>query len=288
MAENKLTLSIISFNTLGVPVASKQLTERYVTLANSIGDSTDANILAFQEVHTYVHLHLLKRFLKTFPYVVYKKALYGPKGGLVIFSKLPIVSENFSKFNLRGNLKDQTFYARLIRNGILVCKLKNHPVYILNTYFTTNPDINWLMKKPFTQIQEAQIHDLAKVITHIQQPDTTIILTGDFNFTKDSSSYALLTKMIKCTDVFAKFELPTYLRERKSLKLLWRIKFFDRILHAKESGRVDYIFLIENGKHKVAIKETKHTFDEKMKLYNGKLSYLSDHIGLYAKMELPL
>lgn len=275
---------MISFNTLGIPVVSKNLTERYVTLAKSIGEGSDANILAFQEVHTYVHLHLLRKILHDFRHVVYKKSLYGPKGGLVIFSKLPIASEDYSKFNTHGNLKDITFYARLIKNGILVCKLRDYPIYILNTYLTTNPDVNWIINKPFSRIQETQIKDLAKVINHIQKPDNTIILTGDFNFTKKSSSYNLLMSLIHGKDIFTKFELPTYLRERGSLKLLWRIRLLDKVIHAKQSGRVDYIFLLHK-ENKVNVSEAKHVFDEKVRLFNGKSSYLSDHIGLYAKME---
>ncbi|HUD44842.1 MAG TPA: endonuclease/exonuclease/phosphatase family protein [Patescibacteria group bacterium] len=287
MQKKDLVISLINFNTLGVPVLSKHLTERYVTLATTIEQHTDADILTFQEVHTYVHLQLLRKLLPHFPYVIYKKFIYGPKGGLVIFSKIPIETKQFNQFSKRGNIRNRTFYASLVRTGTLACKLKDYPVYILNSYFTTNPNNTWIITNPFSKIQETQIRDLANLIKKLKQNNDVIIVTGDFNFTKTSSSYELFTSLTQTEDVFKTFSLPTYLFERKMLKFAWHVKLLDRlfVINAKESGQVDFVFLSAD-KQKVNVKEKNYIFAEKMKLFNGKESYLSDHLGLYAKLEI--
>lgn len=286
MTEETVSISIISFNTLGVPVISKNLTERFVTLANLIDKKTDVDILAFQEVHTYVHLHLLRKILSKFKYVIYKKAIYGPKGGLVIFSKLPIEAHQYNRFSKNGAIKNRTFYARLVGNGTLVCKLRDYPIYVLNTYFTTNPNTTWKLNAAFYQLQETQIRDLARVISLIRNENEEVIVAGDFNFTKESPSYELFVSLTNAKNIFDKFSLPTYLFERRTLKFNLGIKLLDKLLifNAKESGQVDYMFLIQNGK-RVSVKKTEHIFDEKVKLFNGKSSYLSDHVGLQAKLE---
>src|SRR3954469_13803830 len=85
----KVPLSVISFNTCGAPILSKKIKERYTRLA-AILNKSQSDILSLQEVHTYRHFKILKKALTNYPYVSYKKYLYGPRGGLVIFSKKPI------------------------------------------------------------------------------------------------------------------------------------------------------------------------------------------------------
>ncbi len=287
MINSATQLSMISFNTLGVPVISTNLSERYVALADAI-NNTDANVLAFQEVHTYIHLHILKRVLqKQFPYLCYKKFIYGPQGGLVIFSKLPLELESFNRFSKRGTFKNSTFYGKFIMNGILICRFKDLPLAIINTYLTTNPNKTWDSEGIFKTIQESQITDLNTTLEDIKSKQLMAIVAGDFNFLKTSEQYNRFIKVNKAKDVFANFSLPTYLKGRKSLKFLWRVKFIDKffVFNAKESGRVDYMFIIDSNNN-IAIKDTKHLFDEKVTLFNGKDSYLSDHLGLYAKLEI--
>ncbi len=287
MQNSNTQLSLISFNTLGVPVISTNLSERYVALADTI-NNTDANVLAFQEVHTYVHLHILKKLLhKEFPYLCYKKFIYGPQGGLVVFSKFPLELESFNRFSKRGTFKNSTFYGKFIMNGILICRFKDLPLAIINTYLTTNPNKTWDSEGIFKTIQESQITDINTALENIKDKGLMAIIAGDFNFLKTSAQYERFVKTNKAKDIFENFSLPTYLKGRKSLKFLWRVKFIDKffVFNAKESGRVDYIFVVDQS-NKVAIKETKHLFDEKITLFNGKESYLSDHIGLYAKLDI--
>lgn len=280
-------IALISFNTLGVPVISTNLSERYVALADTI-TNTDANVLAFQEVHTYVHLHILKKLLqKEFPYLCYKKFVYGPQGGLVVFSKYPTVLESFNRFTKRGTFKNSTIYGKFIMNGILICRFRDFPLAIINTYLTTNPNRTWDSEGIFKTIQESQITDLSTALDGLKAKGLMTIVAGDFNFLKTSEQYNRFVSVNNAKDVFENSYLPTYLKGRKSLKFLWRIKFIDKffVFNAKESGRVDYIFVVDN-ENKINVEETRHLFDEKVTLFNGKQSYLSDHIGLYTKLSI--
>lgn len=273
MQDSDMTISLISFNTLGVPVMSRSLTERYVALANMIKE-TDANVLAFQEVHTYVHLQILKKLLKNeFPYVIYQKFMYGPKGGVVTFSKLPLESVGFSRFSNHGSFRNITFYGRLIRNGTLVCKIKGCPIFILNTYLTTNPAANWDKMNLQAKIQETQVRDIAQIVTVLKENNSAVVVAGDFNFPKASAAYRLFADLTNANDTFDNFSIPTY---------IFNTKLY--LFHSKKSERVDYIFLIK-GKQNIKIKKTDHVFNEEVRLFTGKKRFLSDHIGLYTKLE---
>ena len=151
----------------------------------------------------------------------------------------------------------------------------------------TNPNNNWEAEGSFLTIQEAQIDDLKQVVDGLKSKGFLSVVAGDFNFIKDSEQYEKFVSLTQARDAFEDFSLPTYLLGRKSLKFLWRIKLIDRffVFNAKPSGRVDYIFIMDD-QNRIKITDTKHIFDEKVRLFNGKQSYLSDHIGLYARMEI--
>ena len=53
----------------------------------------------FQEVHTYGHLALLARQMRSFRYVSFRRALPWPAGDVVTFSRLPVASTVFHRFS---------------------------------------------------------------------------------------------------------------------------------------------------------------------------------------------
>src|SRR5579859_5047445 len=90
-------LSLLTFNTLGTPLFAPDISKRYRRVAHLINIG-DYDIVYLQEVFTYYHLYILKNILKNFPYVVYQKNSFGPKGGIVIFSKYKFVNSHFVPF----------------------------------------------------------------------------------------------------------------------------------------------------------------------------------------------
>jgi endonuclease/exonuclease/phosphatase family metal-dependent hydrolase len=198
----KVPLSVISFNTCGAPILSKKIKERYMRLADIL-NSSNSDILSLQEVHTYRHLRILKKKLSNYPYVVYKKYLYGPRGGLVIFSKKPIETCEYSNFQKRGSLMNKTVVAKLMRNGVLLAKLSGYPIYVLNTHLTPNTDLDWSMDNRMTPFTYSQLMHVAEITDTLVAMNNEVIITGDFNTPKDSELYDLFLQSSPVEDVFS-------------------------------------------------------------------------------------
>jgi endonuclease/exonuclease/phosphatase family metal-dependent hydrolase len=259
----KVPLSVISFNTYGAPVLSKKIKERYTRLATILNGSS-ADILSLQEVHTYRHLKILKKMLKQYPYVVYKKYLYGPRGGLVTFSKMPIESCEYSNFQKRGSLTNKSFVAKLMRNGVLLAKLSGYPIYVLNTHLTPNTDLDWSLENRISPFTYSQLMHVAEVTDALVSMKNEVIITGDFNTPKDSELYEAFMNTSELQDVFSEYDTSTKIPELSQ--------------DGRDLERIDYIFLTQkNAKADVFNKE--HIFEKKQEV-DGEMAYLSDHIGL--------
>ena len=62
------------------------------------------NVVCCQEVLTYWHLRLLVRGMRSFRRVSYRPGPFGPKGGLVTFSRRPVSGTAFRRFGRRRRL----------------------------------------------------------------------------------------------------------------------------------------------------------------------------------------
>lgn len=259
-------MSAFNFNTIHGLFLSKDITKRLPKTAKIL-EEQNSDIITLQEVHTYFILKLLKKTLPTYPHVAYKKYFYGPRGGLVIFSKLPLEETEYFDFKKRGAFTNSSFVAHLIKNGVLMCKLKEIPVYILNTHLTPNLDFNWTEKNRFYSYINAQLHQIAQLVNKIGSNKNHVILAGDLNTSKNSKLYKSFLSEAKLVDIFAEFNTPTLHQEY--------------LAKNKTARRIDYIFL-SSSDSKPAVLKKDHVFTEKVLLSNGKLRYLSDHIGLSA------
>ena len=268
-------LSIISFNAMSVfnfdslhgLLISRHIRKRQDKIAEVLLEK-NPDIIALQEIHTYYILSALKKKLN-YPYVAYKKLLYGPKGGLVVFSKHPFESIEYVDFKQRGSFFNSSFIARVIRNGILVCKLKGFPLTVLNAHATPNLDHDDSEQNRFIKYIESQLEQIAGLTNEIVNQNQNIIVAGDLNVAKASSAYRKFVEISKLKDIFEKFDTPTqhqeYLPRHKKVK------------------RIDYIFTKDNDLH-VKVLSTEQLFAEKYNLTQGNKQYLSDHIGLWAKL----
>src|SRR4051812_31083694 len=106
--------SFLTFNTLGTPILSPNLRARYHKIAKMLNDS-HVDIVCLQEVQTYYHVHVLKKFMRSYPYVLFNKNFVGPKGGLAIFSKIPLETHQFFTYTNLGDLHNFTIYSRFMK-----------------------------------------------------------------------------------------------------------------------------------------------------------------------------
>lgn len=260
-------MGLFSFDTLRGFLESTNILQRM----NKIGELLEkeqADVILLQEVHTYLVLNLLKTKLTSYPYISYKRYLYGPRGGLVTFSKHPLENNDYINYQTRGSMLNKSIVAHVIQNGILVCKIKNTSTKIINTYITPNMDYDFSKNNRYSRYIEAQLRQLAQVIKHDAAKET-ILIGGDFNTDKRSYLYTMFLKLSQATDLFTKDDVPTkHQAYYPSHQLV---------------ERLDYIFY--SGKKTPTILSTKHLFTKKIQLHNKKFSYLSDHIALKATIK---
>lgn len=261
-------MGMFSFDSVRGFLSSINFNKRQKKIANVLKEE-NADIITLQEVHTYSFLNILKKTLKDYPYVGYKRFIYGPRGGLVTFSKFHLENIDYINFKERGTFLNTSFIARVIRNGVLACRLKGLPVYILNAHTTPNLDHNYIKNNRFIKFTNAQLKQIAEVVKELSESNTHIILAGDFNVAKNAVSYKNFLRASGTEDIFKDHELPTqhqeYLPSKKKVK------------------RIDFIFL--KSPH-AKIKAVEHIFTKKYYISNKRYVYLSDHIGLRADITI--
>lgn len=266
MATNKQnpTFKLLCFNTLGTPFFAPMITKRYKKFCELLNEG-DTDIICFQEVASYYHFFLLKKQLKKYPYHAYKKFVYGPKGGLVIFSRHPLESVRYDSFASLGSL---TMYTQLLRNGVLSCKLKGFPVRIMNTHLITDFEYKASAKNKYYPYVRQQMKETGVLMGTFSETKDTIISVGDFNLAKYDPTYKEFLENTHAVDIFSKEDEPTYFHDRYQ----WHFR-------AGKSVRIDYIFLLDKY-DRISIQSTKHAFTDKVQLDPDTKDYLSDHIGL--------
>lgn len=271
-----MRLSLISFNALGLfnfdtlrgILLSRNILKRLAKTAELMAEH-NPDIIILQEVHTYSVLKLLRKKLAAYSYVAYKKFFYGPKGGLVIFSKLPVDDITYTNFHTLGTFSNKSFIALVIRNGVLSCKIRGIPLYILNVYLTPNTDHDYSRESKFNRFTEAQIDQLTELIDQYTNTRADCLIAGDFNTEKGSHAYNKFLTYAQVRDIFSNHSTPTqhqeYIPKKQTVK------------------RIDFIFLTSKF-IKLTIDNAKHLFTEKVLINKRREAYLSDHIALQANL----
>ena len=268
--QNKL--SVVSLNMFGTPFHPKrilttffrnQVRKRFSAIAEIIY-SLDTDVLLLQEVHDYPHLLFLKRLLPKFPYLVYKPMLYGPRGGLVIFSKYPLETDHFYDFLTKGKLHNKSITGHLSMKGILQAKIKGTNIWVANTHLTQNSDHDFSPDNRYIPILLAQLKQVAIHIQAMKERGEQVILGGDFNMPKDTEYYKDFLKITDLKDTFPRDSFTTY---------------HQNFLPEGESiGRVDYIFTSRS----VLPLSTTYILRKPLKDDEGNPFFPSDHMGLVA------
>ncbi|MBI4080706.1 MAG: endonuclease/exonuclease/phosphatase family protein [Candidatus Levybacteria bacterium] len=268
-------IDIVSFNAFGAPFhpanilrtfLRTRVRKRFRILAKKTKQE-NIDILVLQEVHTYVHLRTLRTLLPEYRYVIFKKFLFGPRGGLVIFSKTPLLFETYIDFQKKGVLWNKSITGPLSKKGILIAKALKTQLTIINTHLTQNSDHDWSTSNRYTFFLVSQLNQLASLIKTLKKTNRKLIVCGDFNMPKHVSLYSSFMKKSGLIDVFQSETSPTHHKVYMGKKL--------------SSGRIDYIFTTE-----LKPLATDHIFTRKVTIDNSIQEFLSDHIGLRARFQL--
>lgn len=256
-------LTVATLNTRGIPLTGSQLAVRYRAIGAAF-EASDADVVAFQEVFTYWHLRLLARRMTSFRHVAYRPSADGPAGGLVTFSRLPVSGHAYHGLGFPARAPGLSWPARARAwlKGVLVAQLPEPGACVVNTHPAANRDGDWSQANRFFPLHQGQLAVLAQVVNTAAAPS---VVCGDFNVDRDSVLLRDFLSQTRLADAFGGQCPPTFHAE---------------YLHPGERGHcIDFILVspqIEAG-------TTQALFGDKQ-LLDGQLDYLSDHIGLYARL----
>ena len=259
-------ITVASLNIRGLPLPGSPLPARCRTIGKFFAAS-DADVVCFQEVHTYYHLALLSRQMRSFRYVSLRRTPLGPAGDVVTFSRLPVLSSAYHGFGSppapAGIPALTRLRARL--KGALVTRLARPGVSVVNTHPVANTDGDWSAGNRFFGVHRAQLAALARVADSAGAP---VVVCGDFNIDRDSVLFGEFTRDTGLEDAFEGTCPPTfhaeYLPDGATAHCI------DFILTAGEV-KAESAEVIFTGKH----------------VLRGRAGYVSDHLGLRAVLHLP-
>ncbi len=272
-----MKITLLSYNVFGSPFSGEKIIKsflrtkvrnRFRHIAKGIVKE-ELDILLFQEVHTYPHFFLLRHNLKNYKHVIYRAGVFGPKGGLVIFSKIPLEKENYLDFYEKGDLWNKTFVGVIGQRGVLYCKIKDKNVWLLNTHLTQNSTRNWDKTTTSRKMLRSQLHQATSLVTMLQSKNNSLIFGGDFNMPHTIPLYKEFTETTVLKDSFADTPKATY----------------HILFEGLDSyGRIDYIFYSDNKD--IQLDEQKYMFTEPLKTEKNEELLLSDHVALVATFSL--
>ena len=270
-AKKHQTLSLLSFNTLGTPFFAPLITKRYKKAAEFI-NKEDVDIICLYELFTYYHFYLFQKRLTNFPFAIYQKNIFGPRGGVVIFSKIPLTDQVFTDYKYHKGTY-VPFYNRLACHGVLSAQIEGSPLRILASHLSSDTTHTLTPKNKLYNLIHSQSQQAAELINATVQKEFSVIFTVDLNIAKHTALYEEFLDKTKAEDAFAKDEFPTYYPDR--------VSYF----YKSPESRCDFIFF-KSPLKKIKVQETNYAFVEKEYLSGGDLSYLSDHIGLHCILQV--
>lgn len=266
-----MRFSLLSYNVFGSPFSGEKIIRsflrthvrnRFRYIAKGILEQ-DLDILMFQEVHTYPHFFLLKHHLKNYRYVIYRAGIFGPKGGLVIFSKIPLEDENYLDFYDKGVWWNKTFIGVISQRGVLYCKVKDKNLWLLNTHLTQNSTKNWDKTTTSRKLLRSQLSQCISLVYRLKQKGAQIICAGDFNMPHAINLYAEFLEQTDFQDSFANTPDATYHILFEGLDSF---------------GRIDYVFFTKS--ENLHLHRSSYLFTEPLKTEKNEELLLSDHVAL--------
>lgn len=267
----KKQLSVLTFNTLGTPFFAPEITKRYKRMAKLI-DENNFDVVCLQEIFTYYHLLLFKKIMKRFSCVCYQKSIFGPRGGLVIFSKYPLSHREYVAYSFPKAARAQ-FYWKIAKQGMLSCMIEDFSIRLITTHLSSDTEHNLTPENRLYTLIANQLNEAADTINKYTKTGIPLILTGDFNIAKHSTLYQKFVKQAKVYDIFGNIDKPTYSPDR--------IKYF---YFGSKPASIDNIFI--SSIDALTPVKTDLLFAKKVQFSKNKKGFLSDHIALYCILEI--
>lgn len=259
-------ITVASLNVSGLPLSGSPLAARYRAIGGYF-EASDADVVCFQEVYTYLHLALLARQMRSFRYVGLRRTVRGPAGDVVTFSRLPVLSSVYQGFGPAPAVADIGRLSRLQARmkGVLVTRLARPGVSVINTHPVANADGDWSPANRFFPVHRAQFAMLAGAVSGAGAP---VVVCGDFNLDRESMLFGELIADTGLTDAF-EGNCPA--------------TFHAEYLPAGATARcID--FILTSGDIKADSAEL--VFQGKQMLRGGP-AYVSDHLGLRTRLHFP-
>jgi endonuclease/exonuclease/phosphatase family metal-dependent hydrolase len=200
--------SLLSLNTFGLPFFLGW--ERLRRITREL-DRSSYDVVCLQEIQQNGYMTTLQHGLPSFPNQVSEKHIYAPKGGLAVFSRLPVAEHRFEVYQDRGiwisiSISDWALYKGILSVGFDVEGLK---IVVLLSHMHANYAGQWQLANPMAKTQLSQVQQLNRAI-HAISEDTLVITCGDLNFPKNSFLYEELIGEDYLFDPLANDPRPTY------------------------------------------------------------------------------
>lgn len=256
-------VTVASLNIRGVPLTGSRLSARCRVIA-AFFEASDADVVCFQEVHTYGHLALLARQMRSFRYVSFRRALPGPAGDVVTFSRLPVASTVFHRFGPVTARIPGLARLRARMKGALVTRLARPGLSVINTHPLANADGDWSEANRYFPAHRAQLAALGRAVASVPAP---VVVCGDFNIDRDSVLFIDFMSRTALEDAFDGTCPPTFRAE-----------------YLPPGARPRCIdFILAGGEVKASSAEVLFTGQEVLR---GDPGYVSDHVGLSARLHI--
>lgn len=259
---------LLTFNCFGVPAPGTPA--RLRTLAHIL-DHERPDVVCLQEVQWNRFHRLLDRAVTSFPYRCHEPFVHAPKGGLMTLSQFPIERRGFTLYRHRGWWHSLSIADWLLHKGVLVSHLAvgETPVVVVNTHLLANYDGDWRQGNRYAEAERSELAQLAELVARLPA-EALVVAAGDFNVPRDSWLCAGFTAATGAFDPLAGCTAPTF-RPMTGLP-------------ARFAAAIDHVYVRPPAGVRVAA-AARLRFAEPVRLVNGRLGYLSDHLGVEVSLE---
>jgi endonuclease/exonuclease/phosphatase family metal-dependent hydrolase len=263
--------SLLTFNTLGTPFFAPDILKRDNKIAELLNNAS-SDVICLQEIFTYVQFFIFKKKLTRYRYCVYQKNPFGPRGGLVIFSKHPLSDKTVYTYSYPKDAP-VPFYTSLAQPGMLSAICQPFGIRVVTTHLSSDNVHDLTPVNRLYPLIQSQSQEAATQINQLKKKSEPVIVAGDFNIAKGSALYKAFLQKTEFSDAYADEVSPTYDPQR--------VKFFYRA----PADRCDFIFIDKRRKN-IKIDTLSYAMSKQETLSNSKKSYLSDHIALHCILEV--
>ena len=255
--------SLLTLNCFGgyLPYTSRRL----LTLAHELEYRT-YQVVCLQEMQLNRYQRLMVKACTSYSYAFYEPYVHCPKGGLLTFSRVPIISNLFEPYRERGLWYTPMLMDKILYKGMFIHKLKwaGIPLVIINTHILANYVGDWERYGIYARVEEKQLEQLAETV-RVQPADSLVIVVGDFNIPRGSTLYERFLVRSGLADPMAGDTRPT-LRMPPGIPSHYALP-------------MDYTLVRLPEQHSFTI-DCDLCFSDKYWISRWRQDFLSDHIGI--------